>query len=415
MTEEAPIEPTPPENEAPKALSRFERRERAAADALRTLLRDVYLYTGGNTPAEQLKPFDLELRLRAEPGNAWALAFDPSLAEQMRDRLADAQALCDVAREGHVFCFRCERADCEHAAPPSTVSVFRGYEANGLPMWSDWPQALIDFRDERVDALYAPRPAVLARMLYGRDIRDRQLPSFGRSSKTYAVLGQVMAGYFAAGDEHVAVTLQAVETRNARGRPQLMLNTIARLPNGLTIEEWLADEQQGALARARAVANRALSQLSGDLAEAAAQRRLADRPRLFRRVPGILHVLAESLERGGRQGQRRTRHVEQRRREHRPVHKALDDASRAGDDAFFLDERRKTYAVCGPQGRAHVFNAEGRHVTSLTLPPDGIETRLRTGRWRRLADEELERVRRALDASARHHPDERSTDEAGRS
>jgi len=66
--------------------------------------------------------------------------------------------------------------------------VFSGYNSFGIPEWQEFVQALVDARDPRVDQLYADPPALLALVQTGRELRNRQLSSFGRASKTYSIL-----------------------------------------------------------------------------------------------------------------------------------------------------------------------------------------------------------------------------------
>jgi len=74
----------------------------------------------------------------------------------------------------------------------------------------------------------------------------------------------------------------------------------------------------------------------------------------------------------------------------------------------FFDEKRRTFVVCGRQGRAHAFTAEGRHVTSFVLPAGGAEFRVRTNRWRPIRPEEFAPFRAALTPA----PDGEGTGEA---
>ena len=106
--------------------------------------------------------------------------------------------------------------------------------------------------------------------------------------------------------------------------------------------------------------------------------------------------MAENLERGDRQSQRRTKHAEERREDRRPVSKAMDDVRAATPEKLFYDERSQALVVVGEKGRAHVFNDEGRHVTSFTLKQDGIDFRLRNKRWRIANPGEWEAFRTAI-------------------
>jgi hypothetical protein len=388
---------------APKPLARSERREKAATDALRTLIRDLHMDRfGAVVPAAEEVP--LTLALTAQPQQGWDLKFVPPLAEQIGRQVEDAQAGRGLYQAGHAFCFRCESSQCAHAAPPSPLSVFRAYTQTGMAEWQDLHQAFVEARDERVDRLFDERPQVLTRVQLGRDLRDRQLSSFGRSSKTYSILGQVVTGYFlmprsyAGSDDtrRLAVTFQVVETRASNGELCLRLNTLAGLTEGRDIEDLLTSEWEPWVYRARELAIRALEGIERRARAAQTRQQTDDLHAALRRVPVILRRLAEFLERGYRQGRRRTHHVEDRRQEHRPVHKALDDVREAPLEAFFYDERSAAFVVCGPQGRAHVFNVAGRHVTSFVLKPDSVDFRVRTQRWRPATAEEARDVKQRI-------------------
>ena len=350
----------------------------------------------GAAPPKQGE-IDVVLRLKAKPAEDWSLRFDPPLGEQLHGQLVDAQAQWNVYRPGHVHCFRCDSSDCEHSTPPTPLSVFTGYAPNGVAEWREFAQVLIEARDERVDQLFAGRPGVVARLQFGHDLRDRQLSSFGRSSKTYSILGQVTAGYFLlAGDppQKLAMTFQVVEVRGEAGRKRVRLNAIAAVPGG-NLPDLLASGGLPAVYRARETASMAVEAVErrADGADAEAVRGA------MKQVPSILHRLAESLDRSGRQDSRRTRHVEERRAQQRPVHKALDDVRDAAPDKWFHDEKAGTAIVCGPQGRAHAFSPNGRHVTSFSLRPDSIEFRLRTHRWRPMTAAEANEIKRRIEES----------------
>ena len=201
------------------------------------------------------------------------------------------------------------------------------------------------------------------------------------------------------GGRRLAVTFQIVETRDRDGELCLKLNTLAGPIAPADLDELLADGWAPWVYRARELARRHLERLETLARAARARASGASLQAVMRRVPAVSRRLAEFLERGFRQGQRRTRHVEERRQDHRPVHKALDDLRAAPADKVFHDERSTAYVVCGPQGRVHVFSAWGRHITSFTLRPDAVEHRLRTRRWRRANADEVralkERIRQS--------------------
>ncbi len=397
--EAADAPPTP-------ALSRTERRERAVADALRTLVRDLH-ETHFGPVAPQTPGIGLTLRLRASPSEGWSLAFDPPLGRQVLAQIEQLHSVLGVYRDGALYCFKCGSTTCAHAAPPAPLSVFAGFDPMGLPEWREFAQTLIERKDERVGLLFERPPRIVTALQSGRDLRERQLATFGRATTTYSILGQVTAGYFLCGPaadpaSRFALTFQAVETRGAGGGREVRLNMLGGPAGGPErMEAWLASETGAGVARAREAARRAVGQVERMVDGAGGPADAALLHRAFSRVPAILRRLAESLERGGRQSGRRTRHVEQRRVEdRRPVHKALDDLAAARPDAFFRDDKEETIVVCGPQGRAHVFNETGRHVTSFVLPPDGAAFRVRTSRWVPADAAEIDTLRTAVASAA---------------
>lgn len=380
--------------------SRSERREQAACDAVRTFLRDMHMDRFGATsptPGE----IDLVLRLKAKPSEDWALRFEPSLGEQLDSRLVDAQAQWNIYRPGRVYCFRCDSSECEHSVPPSPLSVFIGYAPNGTAEWSEFAQVLIEAKDDRVDQLFAGRAGVVARLQFGHDLRDRQLSSFGRSSKTYAILGQVAAGYFPFPSEppqKLAITFQVVEVRGEAGEPRVRLNSIATVP-GTNLPDLLGSGWQAGVYRARETASAAVEAIEYRVVAASASGDSEAVREAMKQVPVVLRRLAESLDRSARQDSRRTRHVEERRAQQRPVHKALDDVRDSSPDKWFYDEKADTVVVCGPQGRAHAFSPNGRHVTSFSLRPESIDFRLRTQRWRPMTAAEADEIKRKIEES----------------
>jgi hypothetical protein len=385
MSEEPKSEPQPPQAPEPRR-SRSERRVQAAADVLRTLIRDLYMERFGTMPPDGAD-LDLDLRLKVQPGSNWSLVFDPPVAEQLFDQVTEAQADWEVYRRGRVYCYRCGTSECEHAVPGTPLEVFAGYDSMGRPEWRDLAQAFIAARDPRVDRLFGradarPGGRTLALVELGSELKGRQLAVFGKSSKTYAVLGQVVAGYFQKDGERIAVTFQAVEARGGDGRIRVHLNAIARMPGTMTLNDALAAGWEPAAHRALAMAARATEALERQAQLARAGGRTDEVRGQLQRVPTILRRLAESLERGERQFSRRTQHAEERRQAKRPIHKALEDARAAAPESVYYDEKARTLIALGDQHRAHVFSGEGRHVTSFFIQPDAVAFRVRTTRWR---------------------------------
>jgi hypothetical protein len=72
---------------------------------------------------------------------------------------------------------------------------------------------------------------------------------------------------------------------------------------------------------------------------------------------------------------------------------ALADLARATPENLLVDTRRATLVVVGDRGRAHVFNQQGKLVTSVRYSPAIIEKRRQNGLWRLAGAEEVSALR----------------------
>jgi len=386
-----PSASNPPEKPSP-----LRRREQAATDAIRTLIRDIQTASFGEYQGPETLRLPLEVTVR--PGENWSLQFDPSLENQVFEQLQEAQADRIVPLPGHVYCYRCRSFTCSHSHPTDSLQVFAGYSPTGQPEWLELAQALIQWEDNRTDRLFSTPPEIIARMLYGRALKIRQLSSFGRSSLTYSILAQTVAGYFPhrpnsgtaspkSPTERLALTFQAVESRTPKGEVRLTLNVICGgLSEPQELENLLAEERGWAPAvyRAREIATRHLQDIERKTRLARQMNRRDEASRLMRQIPVVLARLAESLERGDRQQKRRTQHAEERRRGNRPIHTALQDALALGPENWHVDSRTAARVAVTPEGRVHLFSEAGRHITSFLLMAPELEHRLRTGRWQKM-------------------------------
>jgi len=375
-----------PSSPAMPPLSRDERRVRAAAYVLRTTIRDLYLARfNARTPQDAI---NLSISMRVSPAENWKLDFDPPLIEQVMPQLAEGEAAREVFKAGHVFCFRCDSASCEHSAPGSAPLVFKGYDSTGRPEWQEFAQALIDARDERVEWIYARPPKLVSLFQYGRELKGRQLLTFGKASLSYSILAQVIAGYFDLNGERLAISLQIVEGRNRDGALTLKLNTIGWSLQDSVLLDWLSADKTSVLFRAMQIAERELARIETLASHARSAGDHARANQIMARIPGVARRLADALIRGGRQDDRRTRHATERRQDRRPVHKAWEDAMGADSESWYFDQKAETFIVTGERGRVHAFSTDGKHVTSFNMKPATVEFRLRTDRWRRASPDE---------------------------
>lgn len=303
---------------------------------------------------------------------------------------------------GRVYCLRCQSAACEHSAPAGNRQVFTGYASTGVPRFADLGQWLLARRDPRVDLLYRETPQLLATVSPGAELTGELLPVFLQDESGYRLHGQVAVGWYPTGltgighREPLAVSFQVVSSRARGGRPRFGLNVIGTGPGGQPLEH-LYDRSgeipwSGSVRWAQAV-----------LASIEHQLERAPRPPaqvIDQRIEGLIAALARRLEKGWRGEERKTQHARVRHREgDRPTRMALADFARATPENLLFDTRRETLVVVGDRGRAHVFNREGKLVTSIRYNPAVIEKRRQNGMWRPAAREEVEEVRQRLDVN----------------
>ena len=77
---------------------------------------------------------------------------------------------------------------------------------------------------------------------------------------------------------------------------------------------------------------------------------------------------------------------------------ALADLAQATPEKLLFDVRRKTLIVLGERGRAHVFNLDGKLVTSIRYTPASIERRRQDDFWRPATADEVAMVQSRLEA-----------------
>ncbi len=290
-----------------------------------------------------------------------------------------------VWRPGHVYCFQCGAPDCRHARPADARALFVGYAPTGKPQWLDFVEAAVARRVDGVERLYHRPPGVVA-WAETDALTDELLPGFGRGRGPYRVLGQAAVGLVPADlrspdADRVALTLQIVETQRPQTPVQLRLNIL-----GLASESVIAAAADGAphgpAERLRRLIEQARRRLGVFTRRAVTAQARGEAYDVEQAARGLLGPLRGDLVRVFDADARRTQHAQTRREEGaRPTATVWRDARQAGDDRIFKDAHHGTLVVVGPRGRAHVFTAEARHVTSLRLGPGELERRTTKGRW----------------------------------
>jgi hypothetical protein len=256
-----------------------------------------------------------------------------------------------------------------------------------------------------VDSLYTTSQTdLVAAYMDAEALKQRQLNVFGRQSKTYDILGQVVFGFMrvrSSGEktnepERVAFTLQAVESRKLDGTPRLELNVLARLSDGSPALHAFKGAYQMRVSDVIGSARHRISSLRPPSKPSPRRRAGTSIPDTPTLVASTLQGLARKLEKVGRQRGRRTAHAEGHRVKNRPTSKAWEDAFKAPYDSVLWDKHEKTFVVIGPRNRVHVFSPEGRHVTSLGMASEAVRSRKRRKRWLPLTQDQRERFGSAI-------------------
>jgi hypothetical protein len=378
---------------------------RHIVERLRQLARILYEEATTGRDARPLEaPFDVKILLHPEgasPGAVPAGEDALHLLGALRRRVSELAVHGQVYRSGRVFCYWCETSGCAHAVPPGESAVFGGYMPTGRPAWRDFASAVLARRDPRVEGLYRKPPETIAFVESEEELAAAQLPTFGKGSPAYQVIGQIALGYLRVPDSSggpLAMTLQVVRSIGSAAEIRLDLNVLGVLADGRDAESLFADGfepdldvairwARGALGDAERRLNAVRKGGDLDRAEAVAPE-----------VRPVLDQLERRLEKIFRQRVRRTAHARERAEEgERPTRNAVVDARRAGDHEILVDGSEETIVVVGAKGRVHVFSPGGRLVTSILLSRNEVDRRLLRKRWRPARPGEIESFRRALE------------------
>ena len=318
------------------------------------------------------------------------------LLETVVRAVQEAQAQKATLRGGHVYCYACRSASCEHSQPPRASEVFAGYTSLGLPAWDEFLSCLLAWNDLRADQLFSERPEILAHLTGRARLIQNQLSSFGKDSLTFRIWGQVIAGYYRIGEVKAALTVQVVETKERSLRllvvaDACLLEALADTPEDRRSPFFRAyDALQEARTRTAAISQRWQHDA----------RRVTVHEEIHQEVFAVLRHLARSLERQGRQEHRRTVHAETRSQQARPVSAGAEDVIQATATDFYRDVVRHSIVVAGRSGRCHVYTEDGRHITTLAINGKELEGRVRRRRYQVLSGDEYAAFRKTLDSTS---------------
>ncbi|HXU34670.1 MAG TPA: hypothetical protein VN851_29175 [Thermoanaerobaculia bacterium] len=405
-----PPKPTPPAEPVSERLREALRLLAAEAEAR------IARHPGGHLVAGRGENLAVALRI---PSDLRDGRLEPALRaadEALDDALGDLVRERSVFRPGRAFCLRCSSPDCVHSIASEPRQVFAGYGPTGVPRFLDFGQLLLERRDPRVETLFRDAPGLVALTLGEADLCAALAAPFQKREDGFRLLGQVTAGWFRVRAETgvevpFAVAFQILSVRAKKGRRSLVLNVLGTAPGGKPLENLY--DRLGNIPWLDAVrwAQMALASVERSLDAQPPARRPGAKPGAHpgvpsgtgngsappralelapRRLQGILDGLAHRLEKDRRGRDRRTQHAEIRRAEgDRPTGMALADLARAAPHEVLADVERGTLVVLGEKGRAHVFNPEGRHVTSIRYTQSALDKRRARGIWRPARPDEI--------------------------
>ena len=372
----------------------------------------------------------LVLQLPVTAGTERLRTAQESLEGALRSAIDGLVAGRSAESGGRAYCLRCASFHCEHGVPqPRQVCV--GFAANGTPRFEEYSQALLARGDEGMEELYGASGKLVTRLWSEQELMADVLPSFvpGRAtpdgetatdsaahpdgatpSQAVRLLAQVTAGWYwvpqlddPSAPRNFAVSFQvlAIEPlrQTSRGASRrLVLSAVGNSPAGGPLEDLHDEMGELPWSEAARWLRTALSDVEVQDRRAATGRgRDPGLPEPWEdRVLRIVAGFERRLTRRERAERRRTRHAEDRRKQKRPTGHALADLDRADDDRVLRDTQRSTFVVLGDRGRTHIFNPQGRLVTSIQYTPDAIERRRRSGRWQSTEPESVQALRAAV-------------------
>jgi hypothetical protein len=430
----------------------IQRRVADAVGALEQAAREILAAEQRIAPEAKVDAVELPVVLgfyRGQAGGDTRLAAEIRLAESeklvelLRGRVRDALLNAVAFQRGRVYCLRCENSLCAHSSPPTSRSVFSGYEETGRPEWIELDKLLHRKGDPRIERLYGGRDLV-ALTLHRDELYGRLFEGFDAPKWRCYVLGQLCVGYFVPNGEKsaaparpedrwqperrprergelMALTVQVVRTEKAPEGAMLGLNLVGRRPElaggggsssggGGNLSAGVTSLSSGAAALDETIleglpdALRHLRRETGVFSGRGGSRVPGigvALERLVNRVANLLRDASRDLEHRTRMDGRRTGHARDRARQgDRPTHKAFEDARAAGDTDLFWDVQENTVVVVGPSNRVHFFGIDGRQVTSVVFPGHVIQQRVNQQRWAPIDAEKRARFRRGVDMAA---------------
>ncbi len=361
---------------------------RRAFEDLASAFLDLRKRAGGSAPrgAESQPELELELKipLRRRDVQAAADAYVRKLRESLEKSVLEQGLLVP----GRTWCFNTASFDSDYSRPDDPRQVLVGYGLEGRPRFADLVTLAIERKHECVDALLAGKEGAVHFLEKGSDVTSGIEPAFDPKAAPFRLVAQTMAGLYASSEEgrRVALTIQVLEHQDGDNKKRLLVHPVCAvdlldLPE-LGVVRSLRRFQDELDALQRANLGKDAASESYDLEE---------------QCVGLLRDLMRRFSSSTKNRERKTDHARDREAGgQRPTQLAFPEARSARDHHLFVDNEEQTMVVIGKKGRIHVFSLDGRHVTSVIMPPSNVRQRQKAGRWRPAEAEERGTFRAAV-------------------
>lgn len=343
-----------------------------------SLLAEAYLgirqRSGGGRLEDAQTAEEVELRLRVplKRGNERPAA--EKLHQALRDDLEQRVLKAGLLVPGRAWCFSSESYDSDYSRPADPRQVLVGYGLEGRPRYADLVTLAIERKHEAVDDLLAGKQGAVSFVETGAEVTDGVRPAFDPDTVPYRLIAQTISGLFESTEEgrRVALTIQVLAHDGPDGKLHLILHPVSAvdlmdLPDP-GIRKILRNFQHKLTQIAKEIDGKRAAGEEIDVAEA---------------VLSPLRELARRLSQDAKNRERKTGHARERSAQgQRPTQLAFPEALSARDHHIHIDNEEQTFVVVGKKGRIHVFSPDGRHVTTVVMPPASLRQRVKSGRWR---------------------------------
>lgn len=315
----------------------------------------------------------IELSLPIPLRRGFARQAAEDLVKRLREDLEKRVMDAGLVVPGRVWNFATESFDSDWSKPEDPRHVLVGFGLEGRPRWADLVTLAIERKHDSVEQLLAGREGAVAFVERGDAVTEGVKPAFDPEAIPFRIVGQLVCGLFESSEagRRVALTIQVLASNREGEAERLICHAVSAVD--------LADLPDPSV-------RKILKNFDGRLAELAKQlegkRAAGETPDVSEAVLPLLRELSRRLSHDAKNRSRKTDHARDRGDEGRPTAQAFPEARSARDHHLYMDNEEQTIVVVGKKGRIHVFSPDGRHVTSVVMPPANVRQRVKSGRWR---------------------------------